>query len=170
MCGLGGTVDAMDEEFKNKLLSLYPEFNRVTGPYLRKDGRKHICFNNTSLSNGDKNKKRTLSWPKALIEVREGRRLLDDETADHKDENFTNDSLENLQTLTRIDNIIKSFELNPERAKDWFIGVCSICDEKFVKPMNHVKHNLKQGKSGPFCSKSCAGKWSTLQQYAGVRK
>lgn len=160
----------MNEEFRQKLLALYPEYDRVTGPYLRKDGRKHICFNNTALIKGDKNKKRTVSWPKALVEVKENRRLLISETVDHHDEDFTNDKIDNLKILTRRANIIKSFELNPERAKGWFTGTCSICDEKFIRPLKVVEHNLKQGKAGPFCSKSCAGKWSTMQQYASVCK
>lgn len=105
----------MDLEFKTKLLVLYPAYDKVNGPYARKDGRKHIVLNNSKLSKGDPNKLRTLSWPKALVEVREGRLLLDDETADHKDENFTNDDLSNLQILTRPANILKSFEANPER-------------------------------------------------------
>lgn len=94
---------------------LYPLFDKVTGPYTRSDGRKHLCLNNSKLSKGDPNKTRTLSYPKALVEVREGRLLADNETADHIDEDFTNDDLNNLQILTRIGNAIKSFNANPDR-------------------------------------------------------
>ena len=37
----------MDLEFKAKLLLLYPDFDKVTGPYPRKDGRKHVVLNNS---------------------------------------------------------------------------------------------------------------------------
>jgi hypothetical protein len=151
----------MNEEFKLKLLALYPEYDKVTGPYLRKDGRKHVVFNNTWLSKGNKNKLRTVSWPKVLVEVRENRRLLNNETVDHDDEDFTNDHIDNLKILTRIENIKKSFNANPERATEWFFGICSICNKEFMKQMRYIRgNNIVKGKAGPFCSKSCAGKYS----------
>ena len=151
-------LENMDLEFKKKLLTLYPAFDRVTGPYARKDGRKHICLNNTSLSNGDPNKTKTLSWPKALVEVKEGRLLLDNETADHIDEDFTNDDVNNLQILTRPANILKSFEANPERHTELSIHICPQCNDKFVAKARQVRGNqIKQNKDGPFCSRRCAG-------------
>ena len=39
----------MTETFIQKLLKLYPEFDKVNGPYTRKDGRQHIILNNTKL-------------------------------------------------------------------------------------------------------------------------
>lgn len=149
----------MDKEFKEKLLKLYPEYDRVTGPYQRKDGRKHVCLNNTSKSKGDPDKTRTLSYPKALVEVREGRVLIENETFDHIDENFKNDDLNNLQILNRFDNIKKTVNSNPQRARKWFKGICPYCNKEFEKVLNHVIHNRKQGKAGPFCSRICAGKY-----------
>lgn len=148
----------MDLEFKNKLLALYPAFNKVTGPYTRKDGRKHICLNNSYLPNGDKNKTKTLSWPKALVEVKEGRLLLDNETADHIDEDFTNDDINNLQILTRPANILKSFEANPERHTELSTHICPQCNNKFITLARQVRgNNIVKGKAGPFCSRRCAG-------------
>jgi hypothetical protein len=148
----------MNLDFKKKLLELYPAFDKVTGPYLRKDGRKHVTFNNSYLSKGDPNKTRTLSWPKALIEVREGRLLLDNETADHIDEDFTNDNINNLQILTRIDNSLKSFLAHPERYREFGKFICLECDIEFIKNMRDVRGNqVKQNKAGPFCSRRCAG-------------
>ena len=149
----------MDLEFKAKLLLLYPDFDKVTGPYPRKDGRKHVVLNNSKLSKGDPNKLRTLSWPKALVEVREGRLLLDNETVDHKDEDFTNDNLSNLQILTRPANILKSFEANPERGEEFSRHICPQCNSGFIALARQVRgNNIAKGKAGPFCSRSCAGK------------
>ena len=50
-------MSGVDLEFKAKLLKLYPSFDRVTGPYVRKDGRKHLCLNNTTLSKGSVGRK-----------------------------------------------------------------------------------------------------------------
>lgn len=163
----------MNLEFKAKLLRLYPLFDKVTGPYKRSDGRKHIVLNNSSLPKGDANKLRTLSWPKALLEVKEGRLLLENETADHIDEDFKNDNLDNLQILTRPANIIKSFEANPYRKEEFSNHVCPQCNIEFIALAKQVKGNQKaKGKAGPFCSKRCAGKYSKqiqvrLAQLAG---
>lgn len=155
----------MDLEFKVKLLALYPFFDKVTGPYIRKDGRKHLCLNNSKLSKGDPNKIRTLSYPKALIEVREGRLLLDNETADHIDEDFTNDNINNLQILTRIENAIKSFNANPSRQEELLTLICPQCNSEFIALARQVKGNqIKQNKAGPFCNRICAGKWSRKEQ------
>lgn len=159
----------MDKEFKEKLLKLYPNYDRVTGPYLRKDGRKHLCLNNTSKSKGDPLKNRTLSYPKALIEVKENRILNLNETVDHIDEDYTNDDLNNLQILSRIDNADKSFKLNPQRVQKYFNGICPECGNEFTKQMNYVKaNNIKQGKAGPFCSRVCAGKYGKEIQLSRV--
>lgn len=157
----------MNDEFKLSLLILYPEFDKVTGPYLRKDGRKHLCLNNSKLSKGNKNKTKTLSYPKALVEVRDNRRLLNNETVDHIDEDFTNDAIDNLQILSRMENAEKTFKLNEERARKIFTGVCLECNIIFTKTLNHIKHNLKQGKAGPFCSRQCAGKHNQKIQALG---
>lgn len=86
------------------ILKLYPFYTKVYGPYTRKeDMRKHIV-----LGNGNKYVNLTISYPKALMEIKLGRRLTKNETVDHIDEDFTNDKIDNLQILTREDNITKS--------------------------------------------------------------
>lgn len=98
----------MDKEFKEKLLKLYPAYDRVTGPYQRKDKRFHIVLNNSWKPKGNPEKLRTFSYSKALIEVEINRLLIDDETVDHIDENVENNEISNLQILTRPVNIAKS--------------------------------------------------------------
>ncbi len=91
----------------DKVLALYPEYQKVCGPYTSKqDGRQRI----TLVGRDDTNRaiRRTVSFPKALLETSIGRRLSDGETADHIDENFENNQLTNLQVLTRAQNAIKS--------------------------------------------------------------
>lgn len=148
----------MNDDFKNKLLSLYPFYDRVTGPYTRSDKRQHLCLNNSSLPKGDTNKLRTLSYPKALLEVKLNRLLSDNETADHKDEDLTNNDIDNLQVLTRVANIVKSFNLNPERHEKYSKHICPQCNSEFVILTRQVRaNNIKQKKAGPFCSRRCSG-------------
>lgn len=133
----------LDLEFKIKLLVLYPNFDKVYGPYTRGDNRKHLVLNNSKLSHGDKNKLRTLSYPKAIIEVEHGKILIDDETTDHVDEDFTNDEIINLQILSRADNIIKS-------AKNGNYFYCSnkSCNNMFYRSPSRAKDHM-------FCSNYC---------------
>lgn len=120
---------------------------KVYGPYLRKDGRKHVVI---VYLDGTK---KTKSYPKFLLENKIGRELVNDETCDHIDGDFTNDDPNNLQVLSLPKNIIKS-----KKETQYYVFVCSECNQQTKKPMYAVKHNWNLGKSGPYCSRSCAGK------------
>ena len=124
---------------------------KIYGPYLRKDGRKHVV---TVTPDG---KKTTVSYPKYLIEIHIGRYLTQSETADHMDGDFTNDEISNLCIKDRKKHIIEDVR---RLAKQSFI--CPICNEDFDilgKKLHDAIQFRKQGKAGPFCSKSCAGKY-----------
>ena len=142
----------MEEIDKIKLLELYTDYASVLGPYMRKDGRKHLVLNNNNLPSKDKNKRKTLSYPKALMEIHSGRRLAGEETVDHIDGNFTNDNINNLQILSRKENALKS---SPKLIIE---GICIYCGKIFV--LSKEQRNSRSKKSiGPFCTKSCSGKY-----------
>lgn len=92
----------MDKKEKQSILELYPEYTQVTGPYVRKSDRRAIV----ALTGHKKTTTRQLA--KVRLEVKLGRRLQNDETVDHKDEDHTNDDPNNLQLLTKSDNSRKS--------------------------------------------------------------
>jgi hypothetical protein len=124
---------------------------KVYGPYLRKDGRKHLIVIY------DDGRRKTVSYPKYLLEQKLGRELLSHETCDHIDGDYTNDSLDNLQVLSRADNAAKAMVIRPAEM-GYF--VCPECHASFYKSMRDVRWNqLAQNKAGPFCSKACAGKY-----------
>lgn len=126
---------------------------KVHGPYLRPDGRKHVVV---MLNDG---KRKTVSYPKFLMEQKLGRPLGKDETVDHKDRDFTNDSFDNLQVLTRGENSAKS----ALRMKDYFCD-CPICGINFKATNSQVKNTYLKDSAGPFCGKSCAGKYGKSLQ------
>jgi hypothetical protein len=145
-------------EITEKLLLLYPQFNTVHGPYKRKDGRSHaILYNNKTF------KRKTISWPKALVEVREGRRLTDNETVDHNNRDFTDNSSENL--IIRIRNEHCSLDvLRLLRPK----ANCVWCNKEITLTIDQIK---SRAKSGPFCSRACSGAYgSSVQKGNGVLK
>jgi hypothetical protein len=83
---------------------MYPPYTTVLGPYKRPDGRQHIVLNNSSASKGTKGKTKTISYPKAIMEVHLNRRLSDNEEVDHVDGNKLNDCFDNYQVITRTEN------------------------------------------------------------------
>ena len=121
---------------------------KVQGPYTRKDGRQHVVLYKDGV-------RKTVSYPKYLLEQKLGRSLLPNETCDHIDNDHTNNSLDNLQVLTRSDNARKGIALRPAEVGTF---TCPVCNTSFTRRMSDVRGNLKKNKSGPYCSRSCAGK------------
>lgn len=120
---------------------------KVYGPYTRKDGRQHVILY-------ENNARKTVSYPKYLLEQKLGRSLLPNETCDHIDNDHTNNCLSNLQVLSRSDNARKQMAF---KSKEVGAFTCPVCLCSFTKPLRDVRYNKKQGKSGPYCSRSCAG-------------
>lgn len=122
---------------------------KMYGPYLRKDGRKHVVILH------EDGTKQTKSWPRVLMEQHLGRELLPEETVDHIDNDFSNDAIENLQVLSRVENIQKEHKRNPRKIYEFN---CPECGDFSTKYLNEVLHNRKLGKKGPYCSRKCAGR------------
>jgi hypothetical protein len=76
---------------------------KVYGPYTHKGtGRKIVVVYD------DSGKRKSMSYARFLLQESLGRELTGDETADHIDEDPTNDDLDNLQVLTPTENIEKA--------------------------------------------------------------
>ena len=154
----GDQIDIRD------ILKLYPEYDKVYGPYNRSDGRKHIILRITGYKNSPT---KTISYPKALLEIKLGRILEDNETADHEDENFTNNNINNLQQLSRADNSAKAMSVSNRKEKIE-ICVCLWCNSKFERPLRYIKRRQTiLGMAGPFCNRICARKYQTDYQTNG---
>ena len=117
---------------------MYEEYH-IYGPYLRKDGRQHVV-----LRHKETKKLKTVSYPKFLLENKIGRYLHDHETCDHIDEDHTNNSLDNLQPLSRLDNAIKGAE---KSYKGNYIKFCKECREPTFGKRKYGIHF--------FCSSQC---------------
>lgn len=124
---------------------------KLYGPYSRSDGRKHVILY-------DQGKRRTVSYPKYLMEQHLGRSLTEDETVDHINGDCTDDRIENLQILSRSANAAKQFDDNPHLRAKYYYFQCPVCSNMAFQRLKDVKHNRKKGSAGPFCSKSCASK------------
>jgi len=123
---------------------------KVWGPYTAKDGRQRMVIKTAS------GKKTTISYPKYLMQRRLGVNLSPNEVVHHKDENPLNNEERNLEVKTRA-----THSSDHHAPTEWVSFVCPQCGCEAVKKAKHVRSNRRQGKAGPFCSRRCAGLWST---------
>jgi hypothetical protein len=134
---------------------------KIYGPYSAQDQRLRIVV---KFPDGIK---RTVSYPKYLMEVYLNRYLTLDETIDHIDCNFLNNELSNLRILMRSEH---SYLDVKRRISETF--KCLICNNEFSldgKKLNDATQARLKGKTGPFCSRSCAGKYGKLVQLTGQK-
>lgn len=103
--------------------------------------------------------KSSTQYARYLLAIKLGRYLTDQETVDHIDGDKTNDSLENLQILSKEDNINKSIKkLN-------FECICPICGKAFVIPRSSVSGKVARAKiynGTRCCSRECGYKQTSI--------
>jgi hypothetical protein len=108
---------------------------------------------------------RYTSYPKFLVEYLLDRELdPNKETIDHIDGNFYNNSWNNLRIIDRNTHISQE----NLRTNDVEI-TCVLCGKKVYKKTKNLIHNSKQYKAGPFCGKSCAGKYGVMIQNGYIK-
>lgn len=139
---------------KQNILKLYPEFDKVYGPYIRKDGRQHVVLKCSGKST-------SVSWPKLIMELELNRRLGEDETVDHMDRDFSNNNIENLQILSRTTH----GKIDAIYRKEVTVR-CPMCDIEFVPTRGQISNSQRlRQRAGPFCSRQCAGKYGAMIQH-----
>lgn len=102
-----------------------------------------------------------------LMQEHLGRLLKTEEEVDHVDENKYNDVIENLQILTKAQNIAKR---NASQIKytNSVSAICAFCEVEFklTRTQQYERaRTLKKETPGPFCSKSHASKYR--EQFRG---
>lgn len=122
---------------------------RVYGPYLRKDGRKHIVIVEYD-DDGKEKSRRTQSYPRYLIETHTGEKIPEGIEVDHGNRDFNDNDLSNFFLVEKrfhasIDSLRREIVEAP----------CAHCGKYFIPTRNQVSARAR-AKPGPFCSKSCA--------------
>jgi len=125
---------------------------KIYGPYQSKQDSRLRIF--VKFEDG---RKTTVSYPKYLMEKHIGRYLTGDETVDHIDCNVLNNEISNLRILPRSEHA--TIDVKRKKEQDF---KCPMCNMKFSltggKLHDAIQNRLK-GKAGPFCSRSCAGRY-----------
>lgn len=139
----------------------YGDNFKVFGPYVRNSDSRKIVI--VIERNG---KRRTISYPKWLMELQVGHKLDPDKfTVDHIDGDINNNSLDNLQLLERSEHSRKD-----TRRVKLVKFRCAWCDKEFERSPRLIRDNSKKGKAGIFCSRQCAGKYSRQLQLKLINK
>jgi hypothetical protein len=142
------------------LSSLAKDDNKVYGPYKRQsDGRQIVILINPE------GKRRTVSYPKYLMEQHLGKELdADDGTVDHINFDKDDNRIENLRVVPR-----KEHSADDTRRVKLIDLKCDQCQKEFQRSPRLLRDKSKKGTTGIFCSRSCAGKYSRDLQL-GKRK
>lgn len=122
----------------------------VYGPYTRDDDRQHVIIISKNKV-GLEVERRTMSYPKFLMENFLLRELSQEETVDHIDNDFTNNEPLNLRVLDRVEHST----VDVLRAVDITLP-CSWCGNDVILSRDQ---RTNSSKAGPFCSRSCTGKY-----------
>lgn len=138
----------------------YADNFTIYGPYKRRDSRQIVIVVDR------KGKKRTVSYPKWLMELQLGRQLDPDlETIDHIDSDIDNNNLSNLRIVPRDQHSADDTRrVKPVKFE------CAWCEKEFERSPRLVRDKAKKNKAGPFCSRKCAGKYSRMLQLKLVDK
>lgn len=134
---------------------------KIYGPYQGRDKRFRVV---AVYLDGTK---RTISYPKYLMEIKINRYLKDHETVDHLDTDVTNNSYENLVIKDRSLHI--SEDVKRYKNKTF---ICPECNTFFVlsgSKLNNAINNRRKGRAGPFCSRICSGKYGKNIQTGGTK-
>lgn len=124
------------------------------GPYVGTCG--HLFYTDEY----DDDTRKTVLVHRELMEQHLGRSLGPDEHVHHINENPADNRIENLEIKTPAEHA-RHHAKPPELVSI----VCGWCGKQAVLLASMVRHNQdNQGKAGPFCGRSCAGRWSQDQQ------
>lgn len=128
------------------------------GPYIMGGYRAWVV----QYSNG---RRRTEYEHRLVVEKHLGRKLTKHELVHHRDGDRLNNSVPNLSVTGRVEH--PSYHAHGEET---VVLKCMLCGKEFVRMANDERHNRKVGKSGPFCGKGCAGRWSRYKQINGGQR
>jgi hypothetical protein len=126
-----------------------PPKYKVYGPYQRDDLRRHVvAYDGTN--------RKTISYPKFIMECKLHRLLEDNEEVHHKNEIEFDDKIDNFEII----NGTKHRNMHAIEAE---VFICPVCNKVFslkgIKLSRCKSERLrKSNRKGPYCSRSCAGK------------
>jgi endogenous inhibitor of DNA gyrase (YacG/DUF329 family) len=124
---------------------------KIYGPYKAKDGRLRVVLVDGKI-------KTTVSYPKFLMEQHLGISLASEQDVHHIDGNFNNNDISNLEIIDHKEHC-REHQL---KYRENITVHCVYCGkEKTLTPRQQRDRSgsKNRGKAGPFCNKTCSGKY-----------
>jgi hypothetical protein len=133
-------------------------------PFLSKWSKGYLRVNIENrrivdLFNSD-NDRTTISYARYLMGVKLGYEVPTEYEVDHKDNDKTNDDINNLQLLTSEQNRIKQEWYYVEHVQNCYGVECNWCGTHFLLTERQVKMKLSAGVNNIFCSRSCSASYN----------
>lgn len=123
-------------------------------------GRRYVVLFN---SNEDRT---IISYARYLMSVHIGNFIPDGFEVDHKDDDETNDDINNLQILTSLQNQLKRQMRYAEEIQEWYGFHCANCEIPFIITKREVDKRLSSGVEMAFCGRSCAASYHHAKKKA----
>lgn len=132
---------------------------KIYGPYQNRETREFVIVYY------DDGSKKSISYPKFLVEQSLGVDLGENLTIDHIDRNFHKNNPNNLRII----------ELNDHLSQDALRVMeveytCIWCKNKFESKSKSRVDGKRKGKAGPFCSKKCIGLYGSSLQNNKIKR
>jgi len=122
------------------------------------ENRKNVVLYNSEAD------RTTISYARYLMCVHLGYILSDEYEVDHKDDDKTNDRIDNLQVLTKAQNLIKQATKDFENQVVYGYSCANNCGTYFTLTERQIKMRLNQGVEMAFCSHSCAASYHVAKR------
>jgi len=146
-------------EARKALLAAKPDVLRF-GPYAQKTG--HLFWSVVNRLTGER---RSVLVHREVMEQHLGRKLGPKDVVHHKDGNPANNAIENLEVKDWGQHA--SDHARPPVMAEF---TCAWCGKEQTKRACVIRENQgRRGSSGPFCDKSCSGKWFRAEQIKAGR-
>lgn len=127
----------------------YGDNYKVYGPYIASNGRQIV------ITVDESGNRRTVSYPKWIMELKLQRRLDVNETVDHLNYDYFDNNLSNLRVVDRAEH-----SADDTRRVKLVKFKCAWCKQEKERTPRAIRDAARKNNAGPFCDKSCAAKYS----------
>ena len=127
--------------------------------YHKKENRRYAVL--VPIDKSKNLKRTTISYARYLMSVKEKRILNNNEEVDHIDNNKMNDDINNLQILTKIENIIKENKKNGRKMVEL---KCPNCGKIFNRRRKNTHLTISK-RTYTACSRKCSTTFGAIKQY-----
>jgi hypothetical protein len=149
-----GFIKSSAIDFEPKL------YVKVWGPYRNSRGRDFVRVKRQDGTY------KTTSYAKFLMEEHLGRELNPEtETVDHINSDRYDNRIENFELVPREEH-----SANDTRRVRKVQFTCRMCGQEFERSPRLLRAKSKEKRSGPFCSRRCAGQYGRLLALKKIRK